>query len=295
MRVNPDYRAALLHSLERVTESENDVLKQMSSGRKVETPSDDPAGAAALIQVQANDSSTSQFLANLGSVRTSMSAADSALNSVGLALQRALALGVQGGTGTLSDSDRQALSTELNGIKAQLLELANSSVSGVCLFAGTAVTTKPYVVDSTTSSGVRYQGNSGSTEVEVGPGYWIAGNVPGSSIFGDGNTGMFNAISDLITAVQSNSGVDGANAAISAAIAQVSVTRVHYGNAMNQIDSTGKIMNDRHLQLQQRMNDLAAVDMSKAASDLVSAETSRNALLEVIAKSNGLSLFDYLK
>jgi flagellar hook-associated protein 3 FlgL len=295
MRVNPDYRSGLLAALERTTETQDKVLKQLSSGRKIQTPSDDPAGTAALIEVQAGDSQTQQFVANISAMRTRMSAADSALNSVSIALQRAATLGVEGATGTLSDSDRQALATELSGIQEQLIELANSSLSGVYLFSGTEVTTKPYVSDATTPAGIHYQGNSTTNQVEIGQGYWIRANLPGSSIFGDDNTGVFKAMADLITAVKNNNGVEVANTAVSAMREQVSAARVQYGNAMNQIDSTEKIMRDRHVQFQQQVNDLAAVDMARAASDLVSTEISRNALLEVIAKSNGLSLFDYLK
>src|SRR3954447_19112653 len=115
MRVNPDYQSGLLAALERTTETQDKVLKQLSSGRKIQTPSDDPAGTAALIEVQAGDSQTQQFVANISAMRTRMSAADSALNSVSIALQRAATLGVEGATGTLSDSDRQALATELSG------------------------------------------------------------------------------------------------------------------------------------------------------------------------------------
>lgn len=294
MRVNPDNNTALLAALERVSQDQQKVLKQLSSGLKVQTPSDDPSAAAALVNIQADDAEALQYLSNVKNMRMQMQAADSALNSVGLVLQRAVVLGVEGGTGTLSDADRSAIATELSGIKDQLLELANSSLQGTYLFSGTKVTTAPYAVDGSQSAGIDYQGNSTSNQIEVGQGYWIRANVPGISIFGDGQTGTFKALSDLITAVQNNTGVDVANGAVRNAIEQVSVARVHYGNAMNQLDSAQDIMNNRHIQLQQQVNNLAAVDMAQAASNLVSAETSRNALLDVISRSTARNLFDYL-
>ena len=75
---------------------------------------------------------------------------------------------------------------------------------------------------------------------------------------------------------------------------QVSAARVQYGNAMNQLTSSQGILSSLHLQLQQQISNLSATDMTQAASNLVTTETSRNALLEVIAKTNGMSLFDYL-
>src|SRR3954466_1449681 len=148
MRVNPDSNAALLAALERVSQDQQSVLKQLSSGLRVQTPSDDPAAAAALVNIQADDAQTQQYVSNVKSMQTHMQAADSALNSVMLALQRAVTLGIEGATGTLSDSDRNAVATELSGIKDELLELANSSLQGTYLFAGTAVSAPPYVADN---------------------------------------------------------------------------------------------------------------------------------------------------
>lgn len=295
MRVNPDINSGLLAGLERASENQQQILKQLSSGLRLQTPSDDPAGAAALVEVQADDSATEQYVSNTNAMQTRMQAADSALNSVVLALQRTVTLGVQGATGTLSDADRQAIANELTGIKNQIVQLANSSLQGVYLFSGTATSITPYVLDNSTASGIAYQGNGNSNQVEVGPNYWIQANVPGSSIFGDNSNGVFKAVSDLLSAVTNNSGVDAATTEVEAVKNQVSASRVQYGNAMNQLSSSQGILNNVHLQLQQQITNLSAVDFAQAASNLVTAETSRNALLDVIAKSNGTSLFDYLK
>jgi flagellar hook-associated protein 3 FlgL len=295
MRVNPDTQSSLLAALSRANLNEQKVLKQLSSGVRIQTPSDDPAGAAALVEVQSQDAATQQFNKNISAMQAQMQAADSALNAVGLALQRAVTLGVQGATGTLSDGDRTAVANELSGIKDQLVQLANSSLQGVFLFSGTATSVTPFVVDATSTSGIRYQGNDQSKQVEVGDNYWIDANVPGSSIFGDGTNGVFKAVSDLITAVQNNSGVDTSNAAVESLMNHVEAARVQYGNAMNQLTSSQGILNNVHIQLQQQVNSLAATDMAEAASNLVTAETSRSALLQVIAKTNGMSLFDYLR
>lgn len=294
MRVNPDVNASLLANLNLMNSSQQKLLGELSSGLRVQRPSDDPATAAALVELKSDDAGTQQSISNAKAMGMQMQAADSALNSVGTVLQRALTLGVEGATGTLSDADRDALAEELKGIKDQLLQLANSSLRGVYLFAGTASSVQPYVADNTKPSGVRYDGNSSTNQVEIGDGYWIDANLAGTRIFGDGTSGTFKALNDLITAVQNNTGVDAANSQVQSAIDQVSVARVQYGNAMNQLSTSQSIMDDRHIQLQQQVENLSAADMTKTASDLVSVETSRTALLDVIAKSNRVSLFDYL-
>lgn len=295
MRVNPDLRSALLVSLDRVESKQQTVLNQLSSGVRIQTPADDPAGAAALVEVQADDAATEQYLSNTNALETQMQAADSALNSVGLALNRALSLAVEAGnSATLSDSDRAAIANELTGIKEQLLQLANSSLQGNYLFAGTAVSIAPYLSDLSSPTGIRYQGNSATNQVEIGENYWIQSNVPGSSIFGDGANGVFKAISDLVSAVQNNNGVDAATSAVGGMIGQISSARVQYGNAMNQLVSSKGMLNNDHLQLQQQIDNLSATDLAKAASDLATVQNARTALFSVIAKTGRDSLFDYL-
>lgn len=295
MRVNPNMQNDLLAALDRVDENQQQVLNQLSSGLRIQTPADDPAGAAELVEVQADDDSTEQYVSDANAMQSQMQAADSALNSVGEALNRALTLGVEGGSATLSDSDRSAIANELSGIQSELLQLSNSSLQGNYLFGGTATATTPYVADSSSSSGIGYQGNDTENQVEVGLNYWIKSNVPGSSIFGDGTDGVFKAISDLTNAVQNNSGIEAATAEISDSINQISTARVQYGNAVNQLDSSQGILNNVHVQLQQQINNLCATDMAQAATDLATTENSRNALLDVIAKTNGTNLFDYLQ
>src|SRR5581483_112718 len=294
MRVNPDTNSAMLAALDRVNLNEQHTINQLSSRLRIQTPSDDPAGAAALVEVQSQDAETQQFTKNANAMQTQMQSADSALSSVVTALQRAVTLGVEGANATLSDSDRSAVANELAGVKDQLLQLANSSLQGVYLFAGTATSTAPYITDNSSPSGVAYQGNDQTKQVEVGQDYWIDANVPGSSIFGDGTSGVFKAVSGLISAVQNNTGVDVATDAVNTAMNQVTASRVQYGNTLNQLTSSEGILSNVHVQLQQQINSLAATDVAQAASDLVTSETSRNALLRVIAKTNGTSLFDYL-
>jgi flagellar hook-associated protein 3 FlgL len=292
MRVNPDLRSGMIDALQRVTASESIVLRQLSSGKKIQSPSDDPAGMAALIQVQANDSSTQQYLSTIKAIRSQMQSADSSLNSVGIAIERALTLGVRGATGTMTDADREAVATEIDGVTDQLLELANSSQQGTYLFSGTATTTKPF---TKSGNNVVYQGSGSSNEIAVGEGYTITNNVPGSSVFGDDGSGLFSSIEKLSTAIRTNGDVSGALDQLQAARENVSSARVVYGNSLNQIDSAETLMNGRHLQLTQQETDIAGADLADAATRLVSSQTSRNALLAAIAKTDQSSLFDYLR
>ena len=291
MRINPNVTADLLASLANAQEEQNKAMLQMASGRRVNTPSDDPSAAAILVQNQAQSSQADQFLRSADSVQAQLQTTDSTLNSVVLALQRAISLGANG---TLSDANRASVVGELNGIQDQLIGLANLSFQGQFVFAGTATQAQPFVADATQPSGVRYDGNAGTNSVAVGDGVSMQVNVPGSQIFAATGSDMFQAVHDLITALQSNTGIDTAVTGVRAAFDHVTAQRVFYGNAMNQLQSQQTYLNNDKLLLSQQENAVGGADLAAATTNLLSAQNARSAALAAAGKISQLSLFDYL-
>jgi flagellar hook-associated protein 3 FlgL len=294
MRINPNVTADLLASLANAQNEQNTAMLQMASGRRVNTPSDDPSAAAILVQNQAQSSQADQFLRSADSVQAQLQTTDSTLNSVVLALQRAISLGVQGANGTLSDANRASVVGELNGIQDQLIGLANLSFQGQFVFAGTATQAQPFVADATQPSGVRYDGNAGTNSVAVGDGVTMQVNLPGSQIFAAPGSDMFKAVHDLITALQTNTGIDPAVTGVRAAFDHVTAQRVFYGNAMNQLQSQQTYLNNDKLLLSQQENAVGGADLAAATTNLLSAQNARSAALAAAGKISQLSLFDYL-
>lgn len=295
MRINPNSLPDLLAALAQTQQQINSDLQQTASGLSVNQPSDNPAAAAQLARNADQTAEADQFLRSVNSMNGEMQNADSALNSVITTLQRAISLGVEGANGTLNDSDRAALAAEVQGIQSQLLSLANLSYQGNFIFAGTATQTAPYVLDSNSPSGVRYVGNSGVNHITVGNHLSIATNLPGSQLFSAPGSDVFQAIQDLITGLSSGSGVDLAVDEVSSAYQHINAQRVFYGNVMNQLSSQQTYLNSEGVQLAQQQNNLGGIDLSKVLSDLVNAQTSRQATLEAIGRTQQTNLFDYLK
>jgi flagellar hook-associated protein 3 FlgL len=269
-------------------------MLQMASGRRVNKPSDDPAAAAVLVQNQAQSDAVDQYLRSADSIRAQLQTTDSTLNSVVLALTRAISLGVQGANGPLSDANRASVVGELNGIQEQLLSLANLSFQGQFVFAGTATQTQPFVVDATQPSGVRYDGNNGANSVEVGNGISMQTNLPGSQMFTKPGSDTFQAIHDLITALQTNTGIGAAVTGVRGAFDQITAQRVFYGNALNQLQAQQTYLNSDKLQLSQQQNTVGGANMTAAATNLLSAQNARTAALEAAGRIAQSSLFDFL-
>jgi flagellar hook-associated protein 3 FlgL len=297
MRVNPNPLPDLLATLGVNQQQINTDLEEIASGQSVNEPSDNPAAAALLVENADQTAQADQFLRSIGSVSAEMQNADSSLNSVVTILQRAISLGTEGANGTLNDSDRAAIAAEVQGIQSQLLSLANLSYQGSFVFAGTATQTAPYVLDSTSPSGVRYVGNSKVNTLTLGNNFSLQTNLPGSELFSSSGNDAFQALQDLITNLQSGdtSGIGAAVTEVSNAYNYINAQRVFYGNAINQLDSQQTSLNSENTQLAQQQNTLGAADLASVISNLENAQVSRQAALEAMANTLQTNLFNYLK
>lgn len=295
MRVNPNPLPDLLSALSQTERQINSDLQQVASGQRVNVPGDDPAAAAGLVRNAEQTAEADQFRRSVASMSGEMQNADSALNSVVTALRRAISLGVQGANGTVNASDRAALANEVQGIFSQLVSLANLSYQGKFVFAGTATQTTPYVLDAASPSGVRYEGNDGINRVTVGDQLTVKNNLPGSQMFSATGADVFQALQDLVTNLKAGTNIDAAVNEVSTVYQYVNAQRVFYGNTLNQLNSQERSLDSHMTQLAQQQNTLVGTDLSRVLSDLVNAQTSREATLGAIARTQEGNLFDYIK
>jgi len=295
MRVNPNPLPDLLSAIAQTQRQINTDLQQISSAQSINLPSDDPAGAAVLVRNAAKSAETDQFLRSASGLSGEMQNADSVLSSVITILQRAISLGTEGANGTSNASDRAAIATEVQGIQSELVNLANLSYQGKFVFAGTATQTAPYVLDANSPSGITYVGNSNANTVTVGDNLTVKANLPGSQLFSAPGSDMFQAIQDLITNLQGGSNIDAAVNEVSNAYEHINAQRVFYGNAINQLNTQQTFLHNQVTQLAEQANTAGGADLSRVISDLVNAQTSRQATLEAVSKTQQTNLFDYIK
>jgi len=294
IRVNPNPLTDLLSSLADVQQQVDTALEQLASGRRINRPSDDPAGAARVSGILDQSSRVDTFQQSSGTILGQLQTADSTLSSVVTALQRAITLGVEGANGTLSDADRQSVRDELSGIQQQLISLANTSYQGRFIFAGTS-NKQPYVADSSLASGVRYDGNNSANQVQIGDQYLLQVNLPGSQLFSAPSADIFQGINELINSLTANSGIDTALASVRQTFDFLTSQRVFYGNAISQIESQQTFLNNEKVSLSSQENAVAGADPAAVISSLVQDQTAKQSTLEAIGRMPQYSLFDFLK
>jgi len=297
MRVNPNFSADILQDLYSSQSQQKITTQQMASGHMINMPSDNPAGAAILVQNKALQSQADQFLQNTSNTEGLLATADSTLSSVVTALNRAISLGVQGGTDTTSPSDRQAIAQQIQGIRDQIVQLANVSYQGSYVFSGTLSTTQPFTLDPTLPDGVMYNGNENTNTVQIAEGRSIQVNVPGDQLFQGAGGDVFGALQQIITALQNDdtNAIGAANTKLAGALSYLSQQRVFYGNAMNQLTSNQTFLQQEMVNLQSQENSIDAVDMPKAATNFSQSQVTQNAAMAVLARLIPVTLLDYLK
>jgi flagellar hook-associated protein 3 FlgL len=163
-----------------------DIVKtqqQISSGVRIQTPADDPVGAARLLQLEQQQTRLTQYSGNMTSATNALSQQESVLSTITNVLQRARELAVGAGDGSLTDEDRSAIADELGEIEDQLLSLMNSKdANGNYLFSGSEGGTQPFVKNPDGS--YSYQGDQSALSVQVSDTLNLVVSDSGWSVFG---------------------------------------------------------------------------------------------------------------
>jgi flagellar hook-associated protein 3 FlgL len=294
MRVDPNMYSVILNGLQTNAQHEDQALQEVSSGQKLNSLSDNPAAAASLVNLRMQSSSDTQYLQNISSLTGSLNVADSALSSVVEALTTAQSVGVEGTDPTLNASNRQALAQQIQGIQQEIMGLANTSYNGEYLFSGTAATTQPYVADSSSASGVTYQGNDSSNNVEISEGQAMPTSLPGSQLFSNATTNVFQSLQDLANALSTNGDINSATTEVQNALNYVSTQQTFYGNSVDRLKNAQTFLAQEQTQLTTCEGNTLDADMATAVTDLSQTETTQQALVEAGGQISQLNLFDYL-
>lgn len=167
-----------------LTEAQSRLLAtqaELSSGKKVTTPSDDPVNASQISTARASLSTQISFAANQSFLNGELRQLESTVGSVGDVLSSARETLVAAGNGAYTDADRRSLAVALTSQRAQLVSLGNTrNADGQFLFSGFQSSLTPFYQSG---AGIAYAGDNGSRGVLVGPGLAIQSNSDGQSLF----------------------------------------------------------------------------------------------------------------
>jgi len=277
-----------------ITDSQASWLKvgeQLSSGRRVTNPSDDPIAASRAVVLTQTQQQGEQYALARTFAEQGLSLEDNTLKGVTNGIIAAQGLIVNGSTGTLSDDDRGSIATQLEGVRAQLLNLANSKdANGRYIFAGYKTDSAPFV--DTAGTGVSYAGGTDAITQKVDTSRTMTVAHTGDSIFmsitgnatkePDGSaseTNLFKMLDSAIAALKVpqddadaatkqtfQDAMDKTNRGLGNALNNVSTVVSEIGTQLGEIDTLNAQGDDRKVIYSSQMSDLVNVDLTQSAS-----------------------------
>lgn len=155
--------------------------QQISSGKRIVDPSDDPVGAARAVELKQAIATRGQYLQNANAADNALSLEDSILGQVSNLINRVQELTIQAGSGVQTQDDRRYIAAEIQSRFQELVSLVNTKdADGQYIFAGFKSDTAPFAVNGNT---ITYNGDSGQRGIQIDQGQMVSLNDPGDRIF----------------------------------------------------------------------------------------------------------------
>ena len=289
--------------LDAIIDRQSKLLKtqlQLSSGKRVNNPSDDPAGAARILDLQQGAAITRQYQANILAGQSRLELEDAVLASVTNSLQRARELAVGGLNGTQSIEDRTAMAKEIRQITDEVMALANTKdANGDYLFSGFQTQTAPF---STNGSGTyTYSGDQGQRFLQVGPTRQVSVGDSGLAVFmkipdgaGTGFQDVFTSLYNLATDLEANTPNSRSLTELDNAIENILGVRAQAGARLNAIDREREVNDSMLFELEQARSAVEDIDFAEAASRLSRQSLVLEAAQQSFIRVQNLSLFNFL-
>lgn len=274
-----------------------EAQRRVSSGRRLNAPSDDPAGTAAAVDARSSLASVDAYRRASDAASSRLLVADTALSDVINQLTAAKVAAVNASGSGRSQAQLEALSTEILSIRDAVLGDMNTRFGSTYLFAGATSSQPPFL--TLPGGGVSaYQGDAVAQSIDISEGRDVDITFDGGAIMqGADATHIFDELTALAAAVQAGdgTGIQTGIAAIDRAFDRSTLAQTRVGIALRTLDDIRPQLDAVRLAGLTRVSAIEDADMAKAITDLSRAETAQQAALGAFATVSRLTLMDYIK
>jgi flagellar hook-associated protein 3 FlgL len=295
MRIPYDIVRDGLSAINQAADQMAAAQRQVSTGRRLNTISDDPLAAQQAVAEHAAIGATDAYSQSVDAASARLASADSTLSAFGDKLAAAVvaALGAQGSSAT--PGMREAAADSIKSLRDGLLSDINSQVDGHSAFAGTQVNSQAYAL----VGGVwTYQGDSSTTQLSVEKGRVVSVTFDGQAIAqGSDSTNVFTALDDLVTAINAGdqAGISAGIAALDRASDRTSRAQARLGADERGLDDVTTRLDTLRRAADTRRASLEDANMAEAVTKLANAQTAYHSALAAVSTVERVSLLDYLK
>lgn len=267
------------------------LQEQLTSKKKINSPSDDPVVAMKGIGYRTDLGKIEQYSRNLGEVTNWLDNSDSALDQVGNIIHRVHELVIDGANDTKTDDDRLKIKSEIDELRKQLQSISNTKVGDKFIFNGTNTLTAVYENGAFSTA----PGKDKEVNIEISDGVELKANITAVDMFTDLDTLMANIGTELAVTSSSGANISALIKDVSDNLGKVLEKRAELGARQNRADMMGNRLGLQEVSTKKIMSENEDVDYEKAITDLITEETVHRAALSVGARIIQPSLVDFLR
>lgn len=300
-RITPDMtRRSLVDTLGDLTTRIAASQKEVSTGKRITQPSDDPLGTQRAIDLRGALAGTAQYTNTVQDSSGWLQTADDAMGQITDVLHRVQELTVQGGSDTTSQTARDSIADEVDQLINAVKQNANTSYQGAYVFSGTATTTPPYLQGADDT----YKGDAGTVARTIGPGISVQINQLASSFLGSGTSGADGKLLDTLRGISAHlrSGASSDHdllrttdlSSLDTNLDQLSQARSTAGAMMNRLDAAQSRLADVQVTTTKVLSDTEDADMATSIMNYTQQSNALQAALKTGASLIQSSLLDFL-
>lgn len=268
------------------------LQSQLSSGKKIIKPSDDPVSTSRIMELRSTLNTNSQYNRNIDFLETELNVADKALQNLSSAFSRIRSLAVRGSSDSLSQEDRDAIAGEVNQIIDYIVQIGNTDIGGRYIFGGYKTTSAPLErIDDT----ILYKGDNNTRQIEVSNSVIIEASPSGKSLFID--TEMFDTLISLKNAL-----LNGNTAYINNLIGKVDSIMDKIGSELsslgarlNRVELTKDLLSDKSIRYTDLLSKQEDIEIEEVVLKLYAQQNIYQASLIAASRAIQPSLIDYLR
>ncbi|MED4988804.1 flagellar hook-associated protein FlgL [Parageobacillus toebii] len=273
---------------------------QLSTGKKINRPSDDPVVAMKGMAYRTNLTEVEQFKRNFSEAYNWIENSDAALDEATQVLQRIRELVVQASNDTYEASQRAAISEEIKQLTEHLASIANTKVGDKYIFNGTDTLKQP--VDLSQAPPVVSK-NTDEIKIELSKGIYIPVNVNPTKVFNYDNTakgnGLFSDLeflnNDLNDATKSGKDISQYLSYIDQHISNLLSARAELGARLNRVELMEERVDQQEVIAHRILSDNEDADIERVITALKTQESVHRAALGVGARIIQPTLLDFLR
>ena len=273
------------------------LQERLTTGKRINRPSDDPSGTEVVMSIRTTQTEIEQFRRNAETAWHKLTTADDTLNIYENVIDRIRTLVSRGMSDTTEQDAKNALATELETIRNQVLSIANTKYGDEYVFGGTRQNAPPF--DPTTAVPAATPTVPQYVQIEPGANA-IATGATADTIFADAASDIFTDLTQAINALRGTGDPAADRATLTTTMSRANVysdqayaARIRVGSNMNFTEIAKERLSTDHASLDERAASIEGDDFAATAVEFANAQTSLEAMLQVTSYKRR-TLFDFL-